>query len=290
MRAFAYVFSILCAFLISLGAQAEQIAVPALKTRVTDLTNTLSAEQTTQLTQKLTALEKAKGSQIAILILPSTGEEGIEQFSIRVVDQWKLGRKGIDDGALLVVAKDDKKVRIEVGRGLEGVMPDIIASRIIREHIRPAFKEGKYAEGIAAGLDKMIAVVNGEILPEPVKKNDAHNYQEDFKIFGIAPWGILLVLGLGWLAHLFIPRWIARGSAGAAGIATALVSGAALGPALIMGGAVTLILILISNRYFWDFLSIALQIVSAFSGKGGGGDSFGGGGGGFGGGGASGDW
>jgi uncharacterized protein len=290
MRAFAYVFSILCVLLIGVSAQAEQIAVPSLKTRVTDLTSTLSAEQTNQLTQKLSALEKAKGSQIAILILPTTGEEGIEEFAIRVVDEWKLGRKGIDDGALLLIAKNDKKVRIEVGRGLEGALPDIIASRIIREHIRPAFKEGKFAEGIDAGLEKMISVINGEILPEPVKKNSTQSYQEDLKIFGITPWGILIVLGLGWLAHFIIPRWIARGTAGAAGIATAMISGAALGPSLIIGVAVALVLVIISNRYFWDFLGIILQIVSAFSGRGGDSDTFSGGGGGFGGGGASGDW
>src|ERR1700689_4726566 len=108
------------------------VQVPPLAARVTDLTATLSPAQKSALEQTLAEFEQRKGSQIAVLMLPSTKPEDIEQYGIRVADQWKLGRKGIDDGLILIVAKDDHRVRIEVGRGLEGPVPDIIASRVVR--------------------------------------------------------------------------------------------------------------------------------------------------------------
>jgi len=155
------------ALLLGLVAAHADVAVPPLQARVTDLTATLDAGQRAALEARLAEFEKRKGSQIAVLLLPSTQPETIEQFSIRVVDQWKLGRKGIDDGALLLVAKNDRAVRIEVGRGLEGPLPDAIASRIIREHVTPRFREGDFYGGINAGVDRMIAVIDGEPLPAP---------------------------------------------------------------------------------------------------------------------------
>jgi uncharacterized protein len=150
------------------------VAIPPLTARVTDLTGTLSGQAVQQLESTLAAFEAKKGSQIAVLIVPTTQPEEIEQYSIRVTDQWKLGRKGIDDGILLLVAKDDRRVRIEVGRGLEGAVPDAIANRIISETITPRFKTGDYAGGITAGIEQIIAVVNGEPLPEPDKKWEHH--------------------------------------------------------------------------------------------------------------------
>ncbi len=128
------------------------VAVPPLKARVTDLTGTLSAQQQTALEQTLAAFEARKGSQIAVLIVPTTQPETVEQYALRVEETWKLGRKGVDDGALLVVAKDDRKLRIEVGYGLEGVLPDAIAKRIIAEDITPRFKQGDFYGGISAEL------------------------------------------------------------------------------------------------------------------------------------------
>jgi uncharacterized protein len=150
------------------------VAVPPLTARVTDLTGTLSGETVQSLEAKLAAFEAKKGSQIAVLIVPTTQPEEIEQYSIRVTDAWKLGRKGIDDGALLLVAKNDRRVRIEVGRGLEGALPDAIANRIITETITPHFRSGDYAGGIEAGVDQIISVVNGEPLPEPDKTWEHH--------------------------------------------------------------------------------------------------------------------
>jgi uncharacterized protein len=146
--------------------------IPKLSARVTDLTGTLTAEQQTALEQKLAAFEAAKGSQFAVLMVPTTQPEDIFQYSFRVADQWKLGRgtvngQRVDDGALLVIAKNDRRVWIQVGYGLEGVLPDAICKRIIDEIITPAFRQGNFYGGIDAGLDRMMRLVQGEPLPPP---------------------------------------------------------------------------------------------------------------------------
>ena len=135
------------ALLLSATLSVAEVAVPPLQSRVTDLTGTLSASEAAQLEQKLAAFEVKKGVQIAVLIMPTTQPETIEQYSIRVVDAWKLGRKRIDDGALLIIAKQDRTVRIEVGYGLEGALPDAVAKRIVDEIIVPEFKRGDFAGG-----------------------------------------------------------------------------------------------------------------------------------------------
>jgi uncharacterized protein len=146
------------------------VAVPPLSARVIDLTGTLSGAAVARIETQLANLEAQKGSQIAVLIVPTTQPEDIEQFGIRVEDAWKLGRKGVDDGAYLIVAKDDRRVRIEVGYGLEGALSDAVSNRIVDEVIAPHFKQGDFDGGIEAGIDKMIAVVNGEALPVPDRK------------------------------------------------------------------------------------------------------------------------
>jgi uncharacterized protein len=143
------------------------VAVPPLTGRVVDQTGTLSGGDIASLTQTLKDLETRKGSQIAVLIVPTTEGEAIEQFSIRVAEAWKIGRKKIDDGALLVVAKNDRHLRIEVGYGLEGALTDATTKRIIDEDITPKFKSGDFAGGISAGVNRMIRVVDGEKLPAP---------------------------------------------------------------------------------------------------------------------------
>jgi uncharacterized protein len=164
----------LALLLAALLARAE-VAVPPLTARVTDLTGTLSGGAVTRIEAKLADVEAKKGSQIAVLIVPTTQPEEIEQFGIRVEDTWKLGRKGVDDGVILIVAKNDRRVRIEVGRGLEGALPDAVANRIITETITPHFKLGDYDGGVEAGVDQMISVVNGEPLPEPDRKWERHS-------------------------------------------------------------------------------------------------------------------
>jgi uncharacterized protein len=148
-------------------AAAAEVAVPPLSGRVVDQTGTLSSGDIAPLTQTLRDLEARKGSQVAVLIVPTTESETIEQFSIRAAETWKIGRKKVDDGALLVVAKNDRRLRIEVGYGLEGSLTDATTKRIIDEDITPKFKSGDFAGGIAAGISRMIRVIDGEPLPTP---------------------------------------------------------------------------------------------------------------------------
>ena len=158
----------LVALLMCWGFTASaDVAVPPLSGRVVDQTGTLSSDTVASLTQTLRGLELRKGSQVAVLIVPTTAPETIEQYSIRVAEAWKIGRKKIDDGALLVVAKDDHKLRIEVGYGLEGSLTDATASRIISEIITPKFRSGDFAGGISDGVERIIGVIDGEPLPAP---------------------------------------------------------------------------------------------------------------------------
>jgi uncharacterized protein len=143
------------------------VAVPPLTGRVVDQTGSLTSGDIASLTQTLTDLQTRKGSQIAVLIVPTTDGEAIEQFSLRVAEAWKIGRKKIDDGAVLVVAKNDRHLRIEVGYGLEGALTDVTTKRIIDEVITPKFRSGDFAGGISAGVNRMIALINGEKLPAP---------------------------------------------------------------------------------------------------------------------------
>jgi uncharacterized protein len=152
---------------VGLAAAQGLLPIPKLEARVTDLTGTLTAEQQSGLEEKLAAFEARKGAQIVVLIVPTTHPEEIEQYSIRVVEQWRIGRAHVDDGVLLIVAKDDRRVRIEVGYGLEGALPDATANRIIAETIGPLFAQNNFYAGINAGVDQIARVIDGEALPEP---------------------------------------------------------------------------------------------------------------------------
>lgn len=149
-------------------ADAEQ-PVPVLRSRITDQAGVLRAEQAAGIEGILSELERTKGSQIAVLVVHTTLPETIEQYALRVAERWKLGRKRIDDGALFVVAVDDRKMRIETGYGLEGALNDAICKRIIEEVIKPHFQTGDMAAGIRAGVEQMVKVVSGETLPPPGK-------------------------------------------------------------------------------------------------------------------------
>jgi len=140
--------------------------IPALRETVTDLTNTLSSQEQAALGNKLHQFFEAKGSQIAVLIVPTTLPEAIEQYSIRVLDEWKLGREKEDDGVLLLVAKQERKMRIEVGYGLEGAIPDLTAKRIISYTLKPHFKRGQFYQGINQATDQLMQLIEGENLPE----------------------------------------------------------------------------------------------------------------------------
>ena len=270
-------------FMVSGFAQAELIAVPTLSARVTDLTQTLSQTEQAQLEQKLAAFEQQKGSQIAVLIVPTTQPEDIAQYSIRVVDAWKLGRKGVGDGVLVLIAKDDHKMRIEVGRGLEGAIPDLYAKRIISEDIAPKFKQGDFVGGLNAGVDKLIGLVNGEALPAPSKAASGGG-----GIQGLLP--LLLFGGLvsGMMLRGMFGTFL--GSAFNGGLLGAVVwmLGLALGGAAILGIIAFFITMMLGSRGFGGMPMGSSS--GGWSGGSSGGSSWGGGGGDFGGGGASGGW
>ena len=154
--------SLLALLLCLASAALALIAVPPLSGRLVDQTGTLTAGDIASLTQALKDLETRKGSQVAVLIVPTTDGEAIEQYALRVAEAWKIGRKKVDDGALLVIAKNDRRLRIEVGYGLEGALTDATSKRIIDEDITPKFKAGDFAGGVAAGIDRMVRIVNGE--------------------------------------------------------------------------------------------------------------------------------
>lgn len=260
----------------SLNVCADLVAIPALKARVTDLTQTLSAEQQSQLEAKLSAFEQQSGSQIAVLIVPSTQAEDIAQYSIRVADAWKLGREKPDDGLLILVAKDDHKMRIEVGYGLEGAIPDLTAKRIITEFMAPSFKQGDFYGGINNALDKLIALISGERLPAPNKQlSDNLSFEN-----------ILPILLFGGLILGGILRAILGNFFGGA------LNGSAIGVLawLLDGGIFAAVLFGVIAFLFTLFGPVGLSQMGGFGGGRSGGGGFSGGGGGFGGGGASGNW
>lgn len=273
--------SLLLLCLLPLTVTRAEIAVPALTARVTDLTGTLTVAQSAALEDKLHALETRQGSQIAVLMLPTTQPETIEEYSIRVVEQWKLGRKKIDDGVLLLIAKDDRKVRIEVGYGLEGALPDVIAKRIITQDITPHFKQGDFYGGIVAGITRIDAVLQGEALPpgQPTGNNGTNIGNHLFFLIVVA------LFSGGVLRHVFgiLPGGLLNG--GLIGLLTLLLGGGMT--FAILFGIVAFFLALINGGRGGGFGGGGFGRSGGFSSSGGG---FSGGGGGFGGGGASGGW
>jgi uncharacterized protein len=278
------------------GAQDLQ-PVPPYEARVTDLTGTLTADQQAELEQELTAFEQRKGAQIALLIVPTTRPEAIEQYSIRVVDAWKLGRAKPDDGVLLLVALQDRELKIEVGYGLEGALPDATAWRIINDTIKPLFQQNNYFGGISAGLQQIMKVVDGEPLPPP----DRQWRRPVDKLRGLLPVLFFGVLIGGAVLRALLGRTLgALATGGLAGVAVWLLS-QLLGIAILAG---------LLAAAFSLFAGIASNVRGGrgggwggwggglggglggggFGGGLGGGGFRGGGGGGFGGGGASGRW
>jgi len=161
---------------LAFAADGDLAPIPALTTRVTDTTHTLTAQQISSITSSLAALEQRKGSQIAVLMVATTSPETIEQYATRVYDQWKLGRKGVDDGVLIVVAKNDHHVRIEVAYGLEGAIPDVAAKRIAHDYMSPKFRAGDFGGGIAAGVEMLTRLIDDEPLPAPQQQAQGPSY------------------------------------------------------------------------------------------------------------------
>ena len=224
----------LAALVLPWWAWAQQPAIiPALDSPVVDTTATLDSQTRAQLELQAVQLRASKGSQLQILMVPSTAPEDIAQYSQRVFDAWKLGRDGVDDGVLLVVAKDDRRVRIQTGYGLEGAIPDAIASRVIQEYMVPRFRQNDYAGGIVDASAQLVRLIEGETLPEPVA---AHKVRSEryFPFMGgssvmivslaVSPFlSVLLLLGLG--LDKKSRRWFKLFNSGIAGGLTLLLSG-----------------------------------------------------------------
>ena len=270
---------------------AAEIAIPPLKARVTDLTGTFSDQQRAALEQTLAEFEKRKGPQIAVLMVPTTQPETAEQYAVRVEESWKLGRKGVDDGVLLLVAKNDRKLKIEVGYGLEGALPDAIAKRIIDEDIVPRFKQGDFYGGVRAGTDRIMRVIEGEPLPPPRAGPAAANVSQHMD--WLIP-AILVLFFVGGILRMIFGRFAGAGVIGGiAGFIVWIVAGS-----LIVAGIAGVIVFIIS-------LLGGMSSGRGWGGGGGwggysgggwggggffGGGGFSGGGGSSGGGGASGSW
>jgi uncharacterized protein len=267
-------------------AAFADVAVPPLSGRVVDQTATLSSGDIASLTQSLKSLEARKGSQLAVLIVPTTSPESIEQYSLRVAEAWKIGRKKIDDGALLVVAKDDRKLRIEVGYGLEGALNDLTAKRIIDEVITPRLRNGDFAGGISAGVERMIGVIDGEKLPAPQQRSNSGPLNG---IDPLNPLALVAVFVIGAILRSVLGRLI--GSAATGGVVGVL--------AWMFFGSLAVSLIAAGLAFFFTMFGESIASLNGGHGNWSGGGSssgsssgggFRGGGGSFGGGGASGSW
>jgi len=277
--------ALLCVLFPGIGWAAAPVPLPALNARVTDLTDTLDATQRGRLEAQLAAIDRSGRAQVAVLLLPTTQPETIEQFGIRLADAWKVGRKGADNGLIVIVAKDDRRMRIEVGYGLEGAVPDAIASRIVNERMAPAFRQGDFFGGLRAAVEGLDQAMGGAVAPvvaaaQPAPR-DTNIGGQDIPvwafiflfgsgilnaIFGL--FGSLLAAGIGgWLGFMFFGNWLG------AAIAAVVVFLFSLGKMSSGGGG--------SGGF-------SSSGGGGFSSGGGGG--FSGGGGSFGGGGSSGSW
>jgi uncharacterized protein len=288
----AFIALVLC---FSFAAVAD-VAVPPLTGRVVDQTGTLSGGEIAALKQTLKELETRKGSQIAVLIVPTTDQESIEQFSIRVAEAWKIGRRKIDDGALLVVAKNDRRLRIEVGYGLEGALTDATTKRIIDEDITPKFKSGDFAGGVSAGVNRMIRVIDGEKLPAPEPEHWRNpGLLNNIDLFN--PFLIAAVFIIGGLLRSTLGRLAGSAATGGfVGLLAWLIVGSIAGSIIV--GIVAFLIALLSSPFSlgggrggsnsgWSSGGSWSSGSGSSSSDSGG---FSGGGGSFGGGGASGSW
>lgn len=257
------------------AAWAQQLAaIPALDSPVVDTTGTLDAAQKQQLEQQALALQQRKGSQLQVLMVPSTAPEDIFDYSQRVFDQWKLGREKVDDAVLVVVAKDDRRVRIHTGYGLEGAIPDATASRVIQEYMAPKFRGGDYGGGLVDATAALVKIIDGEPLPAPVSSHRQRGGS-----------------GGGWIFALFaafIVAQIVRGlfSWTPKGLRGLLTGGASGGVAWLLSSLWPVGLVAGLFGLFFGLVTISAGRYARHRDWGGwGGGGFGGGGGGFGGGG-----
>ena len=302
VAALVYALFVLFAGAISGAARAQDFQpLPDVSSPVTDTTGTLSQAQIATLTERLRAFERRKGSQIAVVVVPTTEPETIDQYSIRLAEKVKVGRAKVDDGLIIVISMKDRKTRIEVGYGLEGAIPDSVASQVRRQVMNPAFREGRYFDGLSAGADAFIKIIDGEPLPAP-RPDSSVSHQgggDGLDYPGLLVMGIIAVFVVGGILRAIFGRFIGSGLVGGvAGGGAFLLSG--LLPIGIAGGLLAFLFsLVISNSFGRNNIGsrgrgpLGGGWTSGGWGSGGGSsssDSWSRGGGGFGGGGSSGGW
>ncbi|ALT80074.1 TPM domain-containing protein [Paucibacter sp. KCTC 42545] len=266
MRRLASLWTLLLCLVWAPALWAQDVLpIPALSGRVIDQTATLSAAQQSALEAKLAAFEQAAGSQLVILLVPSVQPEDIAAYAQRVGDSWKIGRRGVGDGMLIVVAKNDRKVRIEVAKALEGAVPDLAASQIIQNAITPAFRKGDYAGGLNLGIDQLLARIRGENLPLPSQPSGAKKASSQG--FNFEELGALIFIGVPVLGAVLTG-----------------IFGRKLGSLLTGGAAGALGWVLAGSLIVAGLAGVIALVLVGVMGVGGGGGRRGGGGGGFGGG------
>lgn len=281
--------SLLLLLLATLNVKAQTQPVPKLEAGVTDQTSTLSNQQIKALEGELSSFEQEKGSQVVVLIISTTDPETIESYAIRLAEEWQIGRSGVDDGVILLIAKDDRKVRIEVGYGLEGAIPDAYAKRIIENIIIPNFRQGQFYNGIENGVGAIMGLIDGEELPEITQAPPSTMGMKNESVFmTLIIFGVIILSILKAFIKKSKYKWVAIS-------VTSVLAGLIFG-SLIFGGIGLAISSFIlfssattgrSGRYYGGG-----YYGGGFSGGGSsfGGGGFSGGGGSFGGGGASGGW
>jgi len=281
-KALLFALWTICVAVVCNSPAYADVPVPVLTGHVIDQTATLSTEESARLEQVLSAFENRKGSQLAVLIVPTTEPETIEQYSIKVAEVWKLGRKRVDDGVILIIAKNDRTLRIEVGYGLEGALTDVTSKRIIEEVITPYFKQGDFNAGITAGVQKIMSVIDGETLPPPEQKTSDLSEKGSQSL----PVLILIAVAVSAVLRSIFGRFLGALATGGVVAFMVWIFMSVLGFAVLAGVVAFALSLFDTNGRGgggWGG--------GGFGGRGGfGGGGFGGGGGGFGGGGASGRW
>ena len=286
--------SFLLAFAALAADVTDPIPVPKLTGRVVDLTGTLARPEREALEAKLAAFEQSKGSQVAVLLVPSIGPETIEEFATRVTDEWKLGRAGVDDGVLFVIAKQERRMRIQTGRGVQGVLTDALSKRIVAERVSPRFRAGDFAGGIDDGVDAILKAIEGEALPAagPAgrRAGKAGSSASIENFFWLA---FVVVPVVGMILRSLVGRFLGAGlTSGVTGLAAWFIFGSLVLGVIAAVVAFLAVLFMGTLRPAHDRGGGSGGSWGGGGGGGGGsgGGGFSGGGGGFDGGGASGDW
>lgn len=284
--------SFLLAFAALAADVTDPIPVPKLTGRVVDLTGTLARPEREALEARLQAFEQSKGSQVAVLLVPSIGPETIEEFATRVTDEWKLGRAGVDDGVLFVIAKQDRRMRIQTGRGVQGVLTDAVSKRIVADRVSPRFRAGDFAGGINDGVDAILKAIEGEALPAPARQPSRGQAGSSASIENFFWLAFVVVPVVGMILRSLVGRFLGAGlTSGVTGLAAWFIFGS------LVLGVIALVITFLAVLFMG---TPGMRMIGGGSGGswgggwggggGSGGGGFSGGGGGFDGGGASGGW